>query len=177
MTSSPLQERTPRRVARLPTEIQSSSASVNKAHRSTLTANDVQKLKFRAEEGLKHKFKLMSTDKIETVDSLKVACDLSIRIEEFTNTLRSYDMIDTFTILKDFMHNVTEDIYEPSTEATHIDLIRYYRDAPLSLVKKFSDWLTNPYSRKISRGLNLRKRKQGGGGWGCVINIECRFSS
>ena len=65
-------------------------------------------------------------DKIEVVDSLKTLYNFSIRIEEFANTLRGYDMIDIFTIYNDFMHNAIENVYEPFTGATPIDLIRYY---------------------------------------------------
>ena len=78
-----LQGRAPRRTARLPTKIQSFSASIKKTDCSTLFVNDIQKVKFRSEEGLEHKFELISMDKIEVVDSLKTVYNLSIRIEEF----------------------------------------------------------------------------------------------
>ena len=109
-----LQKRAPRVTSRLPTETQSFLASVKKA---------MQKLKFRVEEGLEDKFELMSMNKIEVVDSLKTVYNLAIRIEEFANALRSYDMMDIFTIPNDFTYNSTEDIFEPSTGATPIDLI------------------------------------------------------
>ena len=85
----------------------------------------------------------MSMDNIEAIDSLKALYNLSIRIEEFTNTLRSYDMIDIFPIPNDFTYNTTEDVYVPSTGATPINLIRHYRDASSSLVNRDSDWTTN----------------------------------
>lgn len=140
-----LQGIVPRRTARLPLDIRSFSTFVKKTNRSTLSVNDMQKLNFRAEDGLEHKFELIliSMYNVDTVDSLKVVYSLSIRIEEFANALRSYDMIDTFTLPNDFTHNTIEDVYEPSTGATPDDLIRYYIDAPLSLVKKASDCITD----------------------------------
>ena len=134
-----LQGIVPRGTARLPLDIRSFSTFVKKTNRSTLSVNDMQKLNFRAEDGLEHKFELISMYNIHTVDSLKLVYSLSIRIEEFANALRSYDMIDTFTLPNDFTHNTIEDVFEPSTGATPDDLIRYYIDAPLSLVKKASD--------------------------------------
>ena len=117
-----MQGRAPRGTARLPTEIQSFSASVKKAYSLTFYVNDIQKLKLRAEENLERKFELTSMDKIEAVDILNVVYNLSIRIEEFANALRSYDMIDIFSIPDDFTYNTVEDVYESYVEATPIDL-------------------------------------------------------
>ena len=61
-------------------------------------------------------------DKIEVVDSLNVVYNLSIRIEEFANALRSYDMVDIFYIPYNFTYNTVEDVYESYVENTPIDL-------------------------------------------------------
>ena len=108
-----------------------------KKDRDTLSKTEQLKLKKQAEEGLERKFVLMkpvnkSTGEID-VEKLKSIYPVRIRIGEFQESLRRYDMEDVFTNVPDEFGNNkkpvagtgVKDLFSPTTKPT-IESVRDY---------------------------------------------------
>jgi len=95
-------------------EAVASFCGLPKKDHAKLKAPELLKLKKQAEEGLEWKFVLMkpvlkTTGEID-VDKLKSIYPMSIRIGEFHESLRRYDMDDVFTLIpEEFVVNNTKE--------------------------------------------------------------------
>ena len=124
-------------------------SSIPKRDRASLSTTEKSKLKIRAETGLEYKFRRMeyvfSKDgsNVPTKESLKGVYEVGIRIEEFENCLKAFDMNDVFTIPNTYTKAADDngnEFWQPSAGAAPINLFTSHSDVDLDTVKKASEY-------------------------------------
>ena len=137
-----LQGKTPLATARTISEASSFFANVKKADRSKLSVSELTKFKTKAESSIENKFDLMENSSAKDIDSLTEVYKISIRIEEFSQSLRSYDMAGIFTIPSEFELNSSDSTYHPKDDANAVNLFNQFRVVNLETVMRFSEWVS-----------------------------------
>ena len=115
----------PRVATRTPLESRGFFAKTKKEARSNLTQAELRKLMEKATIGMESKFALLGQIRVDDSDSLKDVYDLNIRIEEFIEELRSYDLDDCFLIPDAFDVGTGNELV-PSPGADPVNLFHAY---------------------------------------------------
>ena len=130
----------PRTAARTPLESRGFFAKTKKEARTNLTQPELRKLMEKATIGMETKFALLGQIRVDDSDSLKDVYDLNIRIEEFIEELRSYDLDDCFLIPDAFDVGTGNELV-PSPGADPVNLFHAYGSIELELVRESSTWM------------------------------------
>ena len=119
-------------------------AGIKKSEREKLSAVERSKLKARAEEGLSYKFDIIRLEETQKSgqDRLKTVYSVTLRLEEFYESLLDFDMDDVFTIPSAFVWKEDDEEWWPDDDAVSIDLRYHYGDVDLDTVKQASTFFT-----------------------------------
>ena len=134
-----LQGRVPLTTPTTKSEAESFLASVKKSQRAKLSVTELSKLRTKAEASITHKFDLMEKTNLKDLDSLTEVYRIAIRIEEFSQELKSFDMGGVFSVPSKFSYHESDNTFHPSDDAEKINLFHYFRTLDVETVLKFSD--------------------------------------